>query len=78
MHVVVMPRSEPEKRIEARWEAGIPHNEEAKRIVRAISEYLPSLNIKFGGDGDVGEDLQYALSLWIEDGKPDFVPEWDK
>lgn len=73
-----MPLSEPEKRIEERWEAGTPHNDEAKRIVRAIAEYLPSWNIKFGGDGDVGEDLQYALSLWIEDGRPDFVPEYDK
>jgi hypothetical protein len=43
-----------------------------------IDEYLPELNLKFGGDSDIGEDLQYALSLWIEDGKPDFVPDWDK
>lgn len=61
-----------EKRIEKRWEDEIPHNPEARRIAKAISHYLPQYNIKFGGDGDTGEDLQYALSLWIEDGKPDF------
>ena len=73
-----MSLSDPEKRIEERWEAGTPHQEEAKLIARAIAEYLPNYNIKFGGDGDSGEDIQYALSLWIEDGKPNFVPEWDK
>lgn len=56
----------------------MPHHPEAKRIVRALAEYLPDLNIRFGGDGDLGEDLQFALSLWIEDGRPDLVPEWDK
>jgi hypothetical protein len=66
------------RRIEARWEAGTPHNTEAKQIVRALAVYLPNYNIKFGGDGDSGEDMQYALSLWIEDGKPDLVPEYDK
>jgi transcriptional regulator with XRE-family HTH domain len=67
-----------QKRIERRWEDNIPHHPEAEQIVRAIAEYLPELNIKFGGDGDTREDLQYALSLWIEDGKPDLVPEYDK
>ena len=65
-----------QERINERWEAGVPHRKEAKRIARAIAEYLPDWDIKFGGDGDSGEDLQYALSLWIEDGKPDLVPEW--
>jgi len=67
-----------EKRIDQRWENETPHHPEAKQIVRAIAEYLPNLDINFGADGDLGEELQYALSLWIEDGKPDFVPEWDK
>lgn len=70
--------NEYDKRINERWESGMEHHHEAKQIVRAIAEYLPALDLKFGGDGDSGEELLYALSLWIEDGKPDFVPEWDK
>lgn len=66
------------KRIEERWEADTPHHPEAKQIVYALDKILPELNLKFGGDGDIGEDLLYALSLWIDDGKPDFVPEWNK
>lgn len=65
------------ERMNDRWESGTPHNIEAKLIARAIAEYLPEWGIEFGGDGDNGEDLQYALSLWIEDGKPNFIPPYD-
>lgn len=67
-----------QERIEQRWEDGVPHELEAIQIAKAIAEYLPEWNIKFGGDGDSGEEIAYALSLWIEDGKPDLVPEWYK
>ena len=73
-----MTMSKQEQRIEDRWEAGTPHQYEAEQIARALDEYLPHWDIKFGGDGDSGEDIQFALSLWIEDGKPNFVPERDK
>jgi len=73
-----MALSKQEQRIEDRWEAGTPHQDEAKQIARAIAEYMPNWDIKFGGDGDAGEYIQLALSLWIEDGKPNLVPEWDK
>ncbi len=66
-----------EERINERWEYGTSHNIEAKIIARAIEKYLPDWDIKFGGDGDNGEELQYALSLWIEDGKPNFIPPYD-
>lgn len=62
----------PEERIEDRWERGLPHHPEAVEVARALAAYLPSHDIRFGGDGDFGEDIQYALSLWIEDGKPSF------
>ena len=68
--------SEEEKRIEERWEQGIPHKREALMIAKALEKYLPHWDIKFGGDGDSGEDIAYALSLWIEDGKPDLIPDW--
>lgn len=62
-----------EERIEQRWLDGTPHDEEAYMIARAIAEYLPDWDIKFGGDGDSGEAIAYALSLWIEDDKPDLT-----
>lgn len=62
--------AEQQKRVEARWAAGISHNIEAVHIVYAIAKYCPSLDLKFGGDGDNGEELLRALSLWVEDGKP--------
>lgn len=66
-------------RIEDRWENGVEHNEEAMHIAYALARYLePQFDIKFGGDGDFGEDICFALSLWIEDGKPDMRPDWVK
>jgi len=59
------------KRLEKRWEDGVPHESEALAIAKALARYLPDWNIQFGGDGDTGEDIGFALSLWIEDGKPD-------
>src|SRR5690554_1423853 len=65
--------SDQEKRVEARWENGKDHHPEAMRIAKALAYYLPTWNIKFGGDGDSGEHISYAISLWIEDGRPDFT-----
>lgn len=60
-------------RIFKRWSEGIDHEPEAEQIARALAHYLPDHDIKFGGDGDIGEEFMYALSLWIEDGKPDLA-----
>lgn len=65
-----------EEKIAKRYEDGMPHHPEAIEIARAIDKYAPHLDIRFGGDGDEGEEILYALSQWIEDGKPDCVPDY--
>jgi hypothetical protein len=67
-----------QKLLNDRWENGTPHHPEALAIVYAMVKYLPDMDIKMGGDGDYGEEFLYALSQWIEDGKPDCVPNYAK
>lgn len=54
-----------------RWERGIPHHPEAKRIFKLIEESdWAFMNDYFcwksGGDGDNGENLMYSLSVMLE------------
>lgn len=54
-----------------RWEQGTPHHPEAERMARQIGEidfHLcdDSMCWKFGGDGDNGENLLYALDIIFE------------
>jgi len=53
-------------RLEKRWESGKPHHPKAEEIIRGMARLCPELDLKFGGDGDNGEDLIMALSIWIE------------
>ena len=48
--------------IEERWEKGIAHKPEADKLIRLIKKMDCSMNdgrldIRCGGDGDIGEDL---------------------
>lgn len=54
-----------------RWEKGIDHDPRSEKIGRAIGyidyEVLgDTLGWKFGGDGDNGEALLYALDIYFE------------
>jgi|APSaa5957512535_1039671.scaffolds.fasta_scaffold471159_2 hypothetical protein len=50
--------------IEKRWEAGAPHHPDAIRILQAMArlDYHDELDLRFGGDGDNGENLLYLMS----------------
>lgn len=54
-----------------RWEKGVPHHPKALRLasmIAAIDHHFggDSLGLKFGGDGDSGEALLYALDIYFE------------
>lgn len=54
-----------------RWEQGIPHDSRSEEIAKAVAEIDyqqggDSLCLKFGGDGDNGEQLLYALDVYFE------------
>ena len=54
-----------------RWEEGISHFPESEKLIRLISglDLDDSLNLKMGGDGDMGETLAYFLDELIETGR---------
>ena len=57
--------------INKRWEEGIPHHPEAKRIYGLLEESDWAFGEdyfcwKSGGDGDNGESLMYMLSVLLE------------
>ncbi len=54
-----------------RWSKGIDHDPRSEKIARAIGDIdyevgQDSLGLKFGGDGDNGEQLMYALDIYFE------------
>ena len=54
-----------------RWERGIPHHPEAVRIFELLKESDWNFGgdyfcWKYGGDGDNGETLMFALSVQLE------------
>lgn len=51
-----------------RWEQGVPHDPRSIEIAKSIAAIDDEQNSgafdwKFGGDGDNGEDLLYALDI---------------
>lgn len=58
------------KSIEERWEKGIPHHPAAIWLAKKINEvsekYQGDIYLRFGGDGDNGEELCYHLSVIFE------------
>jgi hypothetical protein len=60
-----------EKDINIRWEEGMPHHPKAIEMAQIIedADYKYGgdyFQFKFGGDGDNGEQLLYALSIYFE------------
>ncbi|CAB4196765.1 hypothetical protein UFOVP1290_285 [uncultured Caudovirales phage] len=58
--------------IDDRWRQGIPHDHRSVKIAKGIAkiddnENGSSLDLRFGGDGDNGEELLYLLDLYFED-----------
>ena len=54
-----------------RWEKGIEHDLRSERMARIIGQIDynllgDSLCLKFGGDGDNGEQLMYAMDVYFE------------
>ena len=58
-------------RIDARWEADVPHDPRSKALYEAIAkldyENGDNFDFKSGGDGDNGETLMYLLDIYFED-----------
>lgn len=54
---------------EERWERGIAHDPRSEAIARGIADvdldYGDHLDLKFGGDGDNGEQLLYLLDVYF-------------
>jgi len=53
-----------------RWEKGIDHDPRSESIARAIGQidfdvFGDSMCLKFGGDGDNGETLMFALDIYF-------------
>jgi len=57
--------------VNKRWENGIPHHPKSMEIERIIREadrmVDSSLDMRFGGDGDNGEELLYVLDIYFEE-----------
>lgn len=56
---------------EQRWERGTEHDSRSEKIGRAIGDINfqfmdDSLGLNFGGDGDNGEELLYALDIYFD------------
>lgn len=54
-----------------RWEDGYDHDPRSEKIARAVGSIDfelqdDSLGLSFGGDGDNGEALLYALDVYFE------------
>ena len=54
-----------------RWGNCIDHDPRSEKIARTIGEInfnvqQDSLCLKFGGDGDNGEELMYSLDIYFE------------
>jgi hypothetical protein len=62
------------KTTEERWEQGIPHHPAAKWLARQLNKVSDkygdgAIDLRFGGDGDNGEELCYHLSIIFENSK---------
>ena len=58
--------------IEKRWEEGWEHHPRSEEICRAVADidYVfqnDCLCLKFGGDGDSGESLMYAMDIYFDE-----------
>lgn len=54
-----------------RWSKGIDHDPRSEAIARLLGQInfdvqADSLCLKFGGDGDNGEELLFALDIYFE------------
>lgn len=52
--------------VNERWEQGIDHDPRSKELLKFMSGYDLkfcdlSLDLKYGGDGDIGETLMYLM-----------------
>lgn len=61
--------------IEERWEAGVPHHKESIKLFKAIrkideDQCEGQLDLKAGGDGDLGEELMYRMDVHFSQKKP--------
>lgn len=56
--------------IENRWEQGIEHYDESVKLIKLIDKLDTEceIDLKMGGDGDIGETLAYFLDELIDRG----------
>ena len=56
--------------IERRWEQGVAHNLKSEKLAEEIARIDSANNdffdLRFGGDGDNGEELLYILDIMYE------------
>lgn len=53
-----------------RWENGVEHDDSVEALLRLVNELDENceLDLKMGGDGDIGETLAYFLDELVERG----------
>jgi hypothetical protein len=47
------------------WENGVEHYEESYQLIKLVNKVSPELDLELGGDGDIGENIAYALDYLI-------------
>lgn len=58
--------------VNKRWESGTPHHPESIKLHKRVDELdwallKGTLDLKSGGDGDIGETLMYLLDIYFEE-----------
>lgn len=58
--------------VNKRWESGTPHHPKSAELMKRMSdldwELLDGgLDLKCGGDGDIGESIMYLMDIYFEE-----------
>ena len=51
--------------LEELWENGVSHHKESEQLIRLINKVSPELDLEMGGDGDIGENIAFAIDYLI-------------
>ncbi len=58
--------------VNKRWESGTPHHPKSQELMQRISDLdwelcNGALDLKTGGDGDIGESIMYLMDIYFEE-----------
>jgi hypothetical protein len=67
-----MLKRTPGVEYDKRWENGIPHHPKSIALMKRLNEldwelYNGALDLKTGGDGDIGESIMYLMDIYFEE-----------